>query len=1060
LIMFFAVEGGGTARAACPDYEPSPTPYSEELYRLRCEKEKLETALNLALTRLNPQWGGGFCDKGIDNDWNGHPMMLCGAGSGEIFEEAQFEIRAFGSKDVADAYWREWYQNHPDYDRSREEDDWAYYRKSAALSGLPAKEEAFGYGSSPDDSPRHIQGDLFFPYDNLFLHVGYIYRKDRDTLVRDLWYQASVLLASVAAADEPLGVRTELQIYIHPEIDAQCLLDVYVTMYGANEPTVSCFLSDGFHTAPQPFYHAGTDSLGYGIFRARYHYGSNCPITIFERPTLYTLETSVAKGSLAAADMLTVLAPEESPGDKHTYAVHGWAPLEPKPSGLWGLQPLDPVLFPGTEVFGMTGTGGGQVAVAVLDEIVTDFDGSLNLAVLSSPLFMGGTKTVQDHGTTWLKCNPGELPPFFETPAGISRASAQGVLDGMEYYGFFVSPLGTYRIVHHAEGVATPVVNWTQSDALTPGYGAWNQLRMVGAGGALKFYGNGELLHAIESPAFGQGVFALYATDSDDPQNPARVQFDHLAFIGTLAEPRVELEVQRTGAGSGMVTSTPAGISCGTDCRQFYKKNTVVTLSAVAATGSVFTGWGGACSGTAGCTFTMDGDKTVSAQFLPTGSVFEDFTDGTAQDWVDDGSGRWSVTGGVYVMAGNKGNAKRFALYDDLFCDVKFQADMRKTAGDDAGTRWTYGLHLRGDDEDNSYYSIVITTDGKYMIGKRVDGLFTVLAAWTASPALITGKGQWNNLTIEAVGDLLKFSANGTLLSTIEDDSLICGTLGLYAYDAASSDIPDRVEFDNIMIIPLDSGETRTLTVARTGEGTVTSNPSGISCGSACTASYPKEASVTLTAIPASGYDFAYYSGGCVSVNPVCSLTLATNTSVSARFVSKKSKKVNLVVMKTKTNKGDGTITSTDGRVTCGTDCRESYYPGSPVKLKVTAASGSVFTSWIGCPSAMGDTCTLAADKSMTVKAVFIGPYALKVQRVLKNKAGGTVTSADSKISCGMDCGESYIYNTTVALTATADSGSTFAGWTGCDAISGNTCTVTMNKAKTVRATFDKPKLR
>jgi hypothetical protein len=72
----------------------------------------------------------------------------------------------------------------------------------------------------------------------------------------------------------------------------------------------------------------------------------------------------------------------------------------------------------------------------------------------------------------------------------------------------------------------------------------------------------------------------------------------------------------------------------------------------------------------------------------------------------------------------------------------------------------------------------------------------------------------------------------------------------------------------------------------------------------------------------------------------------------------------------------------------------------------------------------------------------------------------GTVTATG--ISCTItagstsgDCSESYPDGTSVTLTATAASGSTFAGWTNCDAPSGNQCTMTMNANKTVTATFN-----
>jgi len=78
------------------------------------------------------------------------------------------------------------------------------------------------------------------------------------------------------------------------------------------------------------------------------------------------------------------------------------------------------------------------------------------------------------------------------------------------------------------------------------------------------------------------------------------------------------LTVTNSGAGTGTVTSSPAGINCGTGgtaCTGYYTMGTKVTLTPVPDSGSVFTGWTGACTGTGACTVIMDGTTNVNANF-------------------------------------------------------------------------------------------------------------------------------------------------------------------------------------------------------------------------------------------------------------------------------------------------------------------------------------------------------------------------------------------------------------------------------------------------------------
>jgi hypothetical protein len=116
-------------------------------------------------------------------------------------------------------------------------------------------------------------------------------------------------------------------------------------------------------------------------------------------------------------------------------------------------------------------------------------------------------------------------------------------------------------------------------------------------------------------------VFNPPITASSVPSLIFKVSTGAFAIFGIAVGPvpSSTLSVSLAGTGAGLVTSSPAGITCSASinqCSTSLANGTLVTLTASASAGSSFTGWsGGGCSGTAPCTFALNANTTVTANF-------------------------------------------------------------------------------------------------------------------------------------------------------------------------------------------------------------------------------------------------------------------------------------------------------------------------------------------------------------------------------------------------------------------------------------------------------------
>jgi uncharacterized repeat protein (TIGR02543 family) len=141
------------------------------------------------------------------------------------------------------------------------------------------------------------------------------------------------------------------------------------------------------------------------------------------------------------------------------------------------------------------------------------------------------------------------------------------------------------------------------------------------SGSFTRDFPNGMQVTLSATPAPGS-TFAGWSGDCSGTTN-CRLTMDqnHSATLtfttsgGGGPPARKTLTVAKSGAGTGTVTSTPAGIDCGATCTLDFDHGTVVTLTPTAATGSTFVGWSGDCSGSGGCTLTMDQNHSATATF-------------------------------------------------------------------------------------------------------------------------------------------------------------------------------------------------------------------------------------------------------------------------------------------------------------------------------------------------------------------------------------------------------------------------------------------------------------
>ncbi len=494
----------------------------------------------------------------------------------------------------------------------------------------------------------------------------------------------------------------------------------------------------------------------------------------------------------------------------------------------------------------------------------------------------------------------------------------------------------------------------------------------------------------------------------------------------TFAIDTFPITVTKAGTGTGTVTSAPAGINCGATCTANFDSGTQVTLTAVAATGSTFTGWDAPCSGAGTCVLVASQAISVTANFALSTTNF-------ALTVVKAGTGTGTVTS---APAGINCGAT---------CSANFASGTQVTLTATPATGSTFsGWGAPCSGTGTCVVTLTAATSVTATFTATPNFTLTVVKAGTGTGTVTSAPAGINcGATCSAPfasGTQVTLTAAPATGSTFSGWGAPCSGTGTCVVTVtAATSVTATFAVTNF-----------TLTVAKagTGTGTVTSAPAGINCGATCSAPFASGTQVTLTAAPATGSTFTGWGAPC-SGTGTCVVTLTAATSVTATFTATTT---NFTLTVAKAGTGTGTVTSAPAGINCGATCSSPFASGTQVTLTAAPATGSTFTGW-GAPCSGTGTCVVTVTAATSVTATFTATNNFTLTVTKAGTGTGTVTSAPAGINCGATCSAPFASGTQVTLTVTPATGSTFTGWSAPCSGTG-TCVVTVTAATSVTATF------
>lgn len=316
--------------------------------------------------------------------------------------------------------------------------------------------------------------------------------------------------------------------------------------------------------------------------------------------------------------------------------------------------------------------------------------------------------------------------------------------------------------------------------------------------------------------------------------------------------------VIKTGSGGGSVFSTPAAIDCSPACSVDVAAGTVLTLTAVPHVSSSFGGWsGGGCSGTGTCTITVNSDITVGANFPQNFYPLTVSKSGF-------GSGTVTSSNGAINCGTSCSTSAPYNYSFTLTATPAAGSLFLGWSGACSGTGSCYVTMTQA----RAVTAVFVQANPTVSVMKTGSGAGAVFS----SPSYITCSPTCNAPV--PYGTVLTLTAAPHISSIFGGwNGGGCSGTGTCTL-TVTQDVTVGANFQQKFF---------TLSVGKSGNGTVTSSPGGINCGASCSTSAPYNYSFNLTATPAGGSVFLGWGGACSGTGS-CYVTMTQARYVTATF--------------------------------------------------------------------------------------------------------------------------------------------------------------------------------